>query len=79
MLRSTYDRHDVLVMQVLHGVPGTRFECRLRFPDGHTEEAGNWTVPATGSGLWIVPATAGAAGVELATDDGRAWSSATFG
>lgn len=79
VLRSTYDRHDVLVVQVLHGRPGTRYECRLRYPDGRSQEVGYWTVPSTGAGLWIVPVTSGAAGVELVTEDGRTWSTATLG
>jgi len=76
---SWYDDEPVLVMQVHDARPGTRYECRLRFPDGHTEDAGYWTVPASGSGVWVARGATGASAVELVSDEGTIWSAATFG
>jgi anti-sigma factor ChrR (cupin superfamily) len=79
VIPSRYDDAAVLVMQVHDARPGARYECRLRFPDGHTEDAGYWTVPASGSGVWVARGAAGASAVELVSDEGRLWSTATLG
>jgi len=76
---SRYDEDAVLVMQVRDAPPGTRYECRLRFPDGHTEDVGWWTVPASGSGVWVARGATGATEVELVSDEGTVWSTATLG
>jgi len=79
VIPSRYDDEPVLVMQVHDARPGTRYECRLRFPDGHTEDAGYWTVPASGSGVWVARGATGASAVELVSGEGTIWSAATFG
>jgi len=76
---SRYDDAAVLVMQVHYAEPGTRYECRLLFADGHTESAGWWTVPASGSGVWVARGAPGATAVELVSDAGTVWSTATLG
>ena len=79
VIPSRYDDDPVLVMQVHDARPGTQFECRLRFPDGHTEDAGYWTVPASGWGVWVARGATGASAVELVSDEGAIWSTATLG
>jgi len=76
---SRYGGADVLVLQVREAPPGTRYECRLRFADGHTEEAGYWTVPPSGWGVWVARFATGAQSVELVSDTGQVWSTADLG
>jgi len=70
-----YAGRDVLVMRV-DGGPGRHYTCRLQLADGSTRDAGEWSLPESGSAVWIIDAPAGVTGVEMVADSGTVWSSA---
>ena len=76
VLLSIYEGQAVLVMRIADGAPGMYYACRLRLDDGSALDAGEWTLPASGSAVWIVPAPSGVSAVELVTDSGKVWSTA---
>jgi hypothetical protein len=79
VLQGRYEGQDVLVMHISDGVPGMHYTCRLRLSDGSARTTGEWTVPPSGKAVWIIPEPSGVAGVELVTDSGAVWSTASIG
>src|SRR4051794_29487146 len=69
----------VVVMQITSGSPGTHYTCRLLLKDGSSRDAGQWWMPQSGRATWIAYGSAAAIDrVQLVTDDGHVWSSATL-
>ena len=59
--------------------PRAHYVCRLRLDDDSTMPAGDWVVPDSGTATWITPSDPDAASIELVTDTGKVWSSASLG
>ena len=79
VLPSRVDDQDVLVLRIVDGPPGMHYVCRLRLDDDSTTPAGDWVVPESGTATWITPSDPDAASIELVTDTGKVWSSASLG
>jgi hypothetical protein len=79
VLQSHYDGKDVLIMSIDNGPPGVHYTCRLRLADGSARSTGEWTVPDAGKAVWIVADPSGVDSVELVTDSGKVWASASVG
>ena len=79
VLPSRVDGEDVLVLHIVDGPPGMHYVCRLRLDDDSTTPAGDWVVPESGTATWITPSDPDAASIELVTDTGKVWSSASLG
>lgn len=78
LLVGYYEGDQVLVMNIEDGPPGRHYTCRLRLDDGSTRSGGEWTLPASGDAVWITPLTEGVQSVELVSDSGAVWSTATL-
>ena len=79
VMSSWVDDEEVLVVRITDGPPGVRYVCRLRLDDDSTAPAGEWVVPESGTATWITPANPHAASIELVTDSGKVWSTASLG
>jgi hypothetical protein len=79
VLSSWVDDEEVLVVRITDGPPGVRYVCRLRLDDDSTTPAGEWVVPDSGTATWITPSDPHAASIELVTDSGKVWSTASLG
>ncbi len=79
VLPSRVDDEEVLVLRIVDGPPGMHYVCRLRLDDDSTTPAGDWVVPDSGTATWITPSDPDAASIELVTDTGKVWSSASLG
>ena len=79
VLPSWVDDKEVLVLRIVDGPPGMHYVCRLRLDDDSTTPAGDWVVPDSGTATWITPSDPDAASIELVTDTGKVWSSASLG
>jgi hypothetical protein len=79
VLSSWVDDEEVLVVLITDGPPGVRYICRLRLDDDTTAPAGEWVVPESGTATWITPSDPHAASIELVTDSGKVWSTASLG
>jgi hypothetical protein len=75
--RSWSQGEPVLVVDISAGKAGRNYLCRLVLVDGGTSEAGRWKLSPDRPNSWVV-ADPGVAGVELVTDAGKVWSSATL-
>ena len=75
--RSWSQGEPVLVVDISAGEAGRSYLCRLALADGGTFDAGRWTLSPDRPNSWVI-ADPGAAGVELVTDAGKVWSSATL-
>ncbi|WP_109471125.1 hypothetical protein [Ornithinimicrobium cavernae] len=75
--RSWSSGEPVLVVDVSSGQPGRSYLCRVRLEDGGTEDVGRWTLSPDRPNSWVVP-DPGVAEVEMVTDSGKVWSSATL-
>ena len=76
---SFVDGQPVLVIGVSEAKVGIHYECRLRFSDGRERAVGDWVIRSERGATWVVPApSTGVEAVELVTDAGTVWSSATI-
>ena len=75
--QGTHWLEPVLVVDISAGEAGRSYLCRLALADGGTFDAGRWTLSPDRPNSWVIP-DPGAAGVELVTDAGKVWSSATL-
>ncbi|WP_256842643.1 hypothetical protein [Ornithinimicrobium cryptoxanthini] len=75
--RSWSDGEAVLVVDVSSGQPGRSYLCRLVLEAGGTQDVGRWTLSPDRPNSWVVP-DPGVTTVELVTDSGTVWSSATL-
>lgn len=67
----------VLVVDIAGGEPGRRYLCRLITADGQVHDVGAWTLAPDRPNNWVVP-DPGAVSVELVSESGAVWSSATL-
>lgn len=77
VVRSWSEGEPVLVVDVSGGEPGRAYLCRLGLHDGGTEDVGRWSLSADRPNSWVVP-DPGADTVELVSDSGATWSTATL-
>lgn len=75
--RSWSDGEPVLVVDIAGGEPGRSYLCRLHLPDGQTHDVGRWTLSPDRPNSWVVP-DPGALVVELVSESGTVWSTATL-
>lgn len=75
--RSWSDGEAVLVVDVSSGQSGRSYLCRLVLEAGGTQDVGRWTLSDDRPNSWVVP-DPGVATVELVTESGTVWSSATL-
>lgn len=75
--RSYGEAGPMLVVDITGGEPGRSYLCRLRMADGATEDVGRWTLSPARPNSWVV-ADPGAEAVELVSDSGNVWSSASL-
>ncbi|USQ79835.1 hypothetical protein NF556_19965 [Ornithinimicrobium faecis] len=75
--RSWSEGDPVLVVDVSGGDPGRSYLCRLGLDDGGTEDVGRWSLSGDRPNSWVVP-DPGATTVELVSDSGATWSTATL-
>lgn len=75
--RSWSEGEPVLVVDVSSGQAGRSYLCRLVLEAGGTQDVGRWTLSPDRPNSWVVP-DPGVTTVELVTDSGRVWSSATL-
>jgi len=81
VLDSWYDGAPVLVVTLTDAPAGVRYTCELVYADGTRFAAGSWSLDAAGSATWVVtrPDTdTELTGMELVTDAGTAWATATL-
>lgn len=76
-------RHNgqpVLIVTVADGEPGAYYECRLVLADGTSRQVGSWPLDPDGGGTWVItrPQDAQVAGIEMVTDTGEQWATATL-
>lgn len=77
---SRFDGQPVLVVAVTSGQVGKRYECFLRMADGSRQFAGDWVLESSPAATWVVspPPQGDVTAVELVTDTGTVWSSASL-
>ncbi len=77
---SRHDGQPVLVVSVSDGEAGAYYECRLVLADGTSRPAGSWALDPAGGGTWVItrPQDAQVVGVEMVTDTGTRWATATI-
>lgn len=69
----------VLVLSVTEPVVGVGYRCRLLLEDGERQTLARWEAASAEGGTWVVPTPKGElAGVELVTDSGEVWASASL-
>lgn len=77
--RSRLNGQPILVVEVTDGKVGKRYECRLRLAGGEEQVVGDWVLRSDQGATWVVRAPdADVVGVDLVTDTGAVWSSATL-
>lgn len=75
--RSWSRGEPMLVVDIASGEPGRSYLCRLHLADGGTQDAGRWTLDADRPNSWVIP-DPGVTAVDLVSDSGTVWSSATL-
>ena len=77
---STHDGHPVLIVTVTDGDAGTSYACHLILADGTRKPVGSWTLDDAGAGTWVItqPGDAPVVTVEMVTDAGDMWATATL-
>lgn len=75
--QSWSDGEPVLVVDIAGGEPGRSYLCRLQLSDGQTHDVGRWTLSPDLPNSWVVP-DPGATVVELVSESGTVWSTATL-
>jgi hypothetical protein len=77
---SRHDGQPVLVVTVADGDAGAYYECRLVLADGTRQPAGSWALDDAGGGSWVItlPEDSHVVGVEMVTEAGDRWATATI-
>ncbi|MPY78256.1 MAG: hypothetical protein GEV04_07130 [Actinophytocola sp.] len=77
---SAVDGEPVMVVGVSDAPVSKRYTCRLVLADGSSVDAGRWQTRTEQGWTWVVrvPGAADVVGVELVSDAGTVWSSATL-
>jgi hypothetical protein len=77
---SRHDGQPVLVVTVIDGEAGASYACHLVLADGTREPAGSWALDDVGGGTWVItqPDDAQVVRVEMVTDTGAPWATATI-
>ena len=79
VLDTRYDGRRMLAVTLTAGRVGARYECQLVLADGSRQSAGSWVLREPSGTTWLVerPATP-LSGLELVTESGKTWATATL-
>ncbi len=75
---SRYEGEKVAVVRIEEGGTATSYTCRFVRPDGTTVDAGTWDWHGQEAATWIVPLTPDATSMEVVTETGAVWATASL-
>ena len=79
VLDTRYDGQPVLAITLTAGRVGARYDCQLILADGSRQPAGSWVLRQPSGTTWLLDRPdAKVTGVELVTDTGKTWATATL-
>ena len=79
VLDTRHDGQPVLVVTLTGGRVGVRYDCELILADGSRHPAGSWVVREPSGTTWLLDRPdATVTGLELVTEEGRTWATATL-
>jgi hypothetical protein len=79
VLDTRYDGQAVLAVTLTGGRVGVRYDCQLILADGSRQPAGSWVLRRPSGTTWLLDRPdAKVTGLELVTDAGNTWATATL-
>ena len=79
VLDTWYDGQPVLAVTLTAGRVGVRYDCQLVLADGSRQPAGSWVLRQPSGTTWLLDRPdAKVTGIELVTDSGSTWATATL-
>ncbi len=79
VLDTRYDGQPVLAVTLTGGRVGARYDCLLVLADGSRQPAGSWVLRQPSGTTWLLDRPdATVTGLELVTEAGRTWATATL-
>jgi hypothetical protein len=79
VLDTRYDGQPVLAVTLTAGRVGVRYDCQLILADGSRQPAGSWVLRQPSGTTWLLDRPdAKVTGLELVTDTGNTWATATL-
>lgn len=79
VLDTRYDGQPVLAVTLTAGRVGVRYDCQLVLADGSRQPAGSWVLRQPSGTTWLLDRPdAKVTGIELVTDTGNTWATATL-
>jgi len=79
VLNTRYDGQPVLAVTLTAGRVGARYDCQLILADGSRQLAGSWVLRQPSGTTWLLDRPAAqVTGLELVTDSGKTWATATL-
>ena len=79
VLDTRYQGQPVLAVTLTGGRVGARYDCRLVLADGSRQPAGSWVLRQPSGTTWLLDRPdATVTGLELVTEEGRTWATATL-
>lgn len=81
VLDSRFEGEPVLVVTVTGGRVGAGYDCTLVYADGNREVVGSWVLDEPAGATWVVArpdSGAPVTGVELVTEAGTTWATASL-
>ena len=79
VLDTRYDGQPVLAVTLTAGRVGARYDCQLILADGSRQPAGSWVLRQPSGTTWLIDRPdARVTGLELVTDTGKTWATATL-
>jgi hypothetical protein len=79
VLDTRYEGQPVLAVTLTGGRVGVRYECQLVLADGSRQPAGSWVLRQPSGTTWLLDRPDGTVtGLELVTEAGRTWATATL-
>ena len=79
VLNTRYDGQSVLAVTLTAGKVGARYDCQLILADGSRQPAGSWVLRQPSGTTWLLDRPdKKVTGLELVTDTGTTWATATL-
>ena len=79
VLDTRYEGEPVLAVTLTAGRVGVRYDCQLVLADGSRHPAGSWVLREPSGTTWLLDRPdAPVTGLELVTEEGRTWATATL-
>ena len=79
VLDTRYDGQPVLAVTLTAGRVGVRYDCQLVLADGSRQSAGSWVLRQPSGTTWLLDRPdAKVTGLELVTETGTTWATATL-